>query len=212
MIKAIIFDYDGVIVDSFPSVHRVYQIICKKLGKKCPSNFEDFKKIYGYSSGTLSKNLGIEGAEIDEANRIYKKEIVKKMHPIFPGIQKVIEELSENYRLVILSSSPRKEVIQKLKKYKIDKEFKSVYASDKLGPMEKTSAIRKMLADLNLNPNEVIMVADRTIDFDKGIGAGLPPKNLIIVEYGWGYDHDKVPIQDPIVKKPENIIAAIESK
>ena len=43
MIKLIIFDYDGVIVDSFVNVHLVYKIICKKLGKQYPEDFKDFK-------------------------------------------------------------------------------------------------------------------------------------------------------------------------
>ena len=36
MIKVIIFDYDGVIVDSLQKVHEVYMTICDKLGKECP--------------------------------------------------------------------------------------------------------------------------------------------------------------------------------
>ena len=63
MIKLIIFDYDGVIVDSFLNVHKVYQIACQKLGKQCPSNLDEFRKIYGHNSIEAKKNLGFNKEE-----------------------------------------------------------------------------------------------------------------------------------------------------
>src|SRR3989344_5661408 len=117
MIKTIIFDYDGVIVDSFPSCHKVYMKICKELGKKCPTDFEKFKTIYGYGSKELMNNLNIHGEEVDKANSMYRKEIVKIDSPAFKGISEVIKKLSKSYKLVLISSSPREEVMHKLNKY-----------------------------------------------------------------------------------------------
>ncbi len=58
-IKCIIFDYDGVIVDSFDSMHAVYQILCKELGYNCPTDREIFRKMYGRDYKDLYVSLGI---------------------------------------------------------------------------------------------------------------------------------------------------------
>ena len=78
MVKLIIFDYAGVIVDSFPNVHAVYQIICNKLGRSCSENLEDFKKVYGHSSSGYYSQLGFSEEERIKGNVIFKEEILKK--------------------------------------------------------------------------------------------------------------------------------------
>ena len=209
MKKAIIFDYDGVIVDSFPSVHKVYLKICDELNKRCPSDLEDFKKIYGYSSRDLIKNLDITGRDLDKANLIYKREIVKISSPLFEGIKEVIEKLYDKYTLVLISSSPREEVMQKLDRSGLSNKFKLIFASDKMGPMRKPAAIEKTIEELNLNPEEIIMIGDRTIDYDEGFSAGIPSENIIIVDYGWGYDKEKIPRQ-VFIKRPLDLLKTIE--
>ena len=100
-IKAIIFDYDGVIVDSFPSVFEIYKGICDEFKLKFPSEIEEFRKIYGYNYQECCQNLGIKGQNIDRANEIFKTRIVKKEHQIFDGIKNVLIELNKKYKLFI---------------------------------------------------------------------------------------------------------------
>jgi len=209
MIKAIIFDYDGVIVDSFHSLHEVYKIICKELGKKCPEDIEEFQKLYGYNSDELKKNLGISEDEDMKVNTIYHREIIKKIHPLFEGIRGVINKLKESYKLILISSSPRKEVMHKLEKYNLSDKFDLIFASDNFRPMRKSKAIPEALKEMNLAPEEVIMIGDKTIDYDVGVKVGLKPSNIILVEYGWGYDKDKIK-QKFLVEKPSDLIKAVE--
>ena len=209
MIKAIIFDYDGVIVDSFQSLHEVYKIICKELGKKCHEDIKEFQKLYGYTSKELKKNLGISEDEDKKANIIYNREIIKKDHTTFDGIKEVINELKKDYNLILISASPRKEVMHKLEKYNLSDKFDLVFASDNLGPMRKVKAIAEAFKKMNLKSDEVIMIGDRTVDYNEGIKAGLKSNHIILVEYGWGYDKDKIK-QKFLVKKPSDLIEAVK--
>ena len=55
------------------------------------------------------------------------------------------------------------------------------------------------------------MIGDRNIDFDKGVEAGLLAENIILVEYGWGYDRSKMENnQKFMVNKPSDLIPAIK--
>ncbi len=60
MIKLIFFDYDGVIVDSFPTIYNVYRVMVRELGiKKFPDTLEEFCQIYGRNYRKCYENLGI---------------------------------------------------------------------------------------------------------------------------------------------------------
>jgi len=209
-VKLIIFDYDGVIVDSFPTVHNVYSIICEKLGYKCPKSFEKFKKIYGYDSRSAAKSLGFRKEDGAEIGRMYKDEIVKQNPSLFNGIVEVIGKLSEEYTLVLISSSPTVEVESKLGKFGLADKFQRVYGSAGGGPLNKIPVIREVLKLMDCKAEEVIMIGDRLNDYIQSVEAGLLQENIILVEYGWGYDKKKIPRRSYKVDKPKDLLKAVK--
>jgi len=211
MIKLIIFDYDGVIVDSFICMYNVYKIICEKLGKEFPDTFEKFKVAYGYSSRELAKNLGFSDEELIESDKIFGEETLKQTPEIFNGITEAIKGLSENYLMVVVSSARALEVNQKLDRFNLRDYFDEVFGSDSGAPMKKRPVLKEIFKKYNVEPSEVLMIADRDIDFDAGTDVGFPSENLILVEYGWGYDHEKIPKMKVIVDKPEDLIKAVDA-
>ena len=211
MIKLIIFDYDGVIVDSFPNVHSVYQIICKKLGKSCPDNLEDFKKVYGHSSSECYSQLGFSEEERIKGNIIFKEEILKKDAKPFEGITEVLKKLHKNYKLAVISSSYKEEIEQKLKKFGLLKLFDFILAKEShVGRFEKTESIKKVMKKLAVKSNEVLLIGDRNVDFIEGSKAGL--SKILLVDYGWGYDLKEIPEykQKVLVKKPNDLLEAVK--
>ena len=211
MIKLILFDYDGVIVDSFQNVYEVYSTICKKLGKKFPEGIDEFKKIYGNSSSECYNQLGFSEEERIKGNIIFKEEILKKNPSVFKGIPGLLEELHRTYKLVLLSSSYREEVEQKLTRFGIMRFFDHIIAKENhIRRFEKTEPITSLLKKLGLRKEEALLIGDRNIDFIEGAKAGL--KNILLVDYGWGYDPEPIPEYKPrsIIKKPEDILTAVK--
>ncbi len=209
MIKAIIFDYDGVIVDSFQNVFEVYQAICKELGKKCPATLEEFRKIYGRTYLDCYHNLGINPDEYEKAEQVFKREILKKTPKLFDGIKEVIVQLSKKYKLILVSATYKAEVAQKLENFEIIKYFSHIigqlHETDK--PISKAKEITQVLKKEGLAKDEVVLIGDRNVDFDAGKKAGL--KNIILVEYGWGYHKETLPHQEVIVNQPKDLLRAI---
>jgi phosphoglycolate phosphatase len=212
MLKLIIFDYDGVIVDSFQNCHEVYKIMCKKLGKKCPESLEEFKKIYGHSSSECYRNLGIPDEDRAKGDAIYKEEILKKEPKVFDGIIDVLRALHGRCKLALLSASYREELEQKTRKFGIHDLFYSIIGreSDPAAHLGKIAAIIKLMNDLVLKPDEILSIGDRNVDFIDGTRAGI--KNILLVDYGWGYNPEEIPEynQKFIVKEPSDILAAVE--
>ncbi len=209
MIKIIIFDYDGVIIDSFPNVHSVYQIICQKLGKSCPDNLEDFKKVYGHSSSECYSQLNFSEEERIKGNRIFKEEILKKDAKPFEGVIEVLKELHKNYKLAVISSNYKEEVKQKLEKFGLLKLFDFILAREShVGRFVKTESIKKIMANLAIKSKGVLLIGDRNVDFIEGSKAGL--SNILLVDYGWGYDLEEIPEykQKVLVKNPNDLLEA----
>lgn len=208
MIKLIIFDYDGVIVDSFSNVYEVYKIICDKLGSKFPQTIDGFRKIYGYSRFECYQNLGINQKDYVKASKIFKTEILKKEPRLFNGIEDVLKKLSEKYTLVLVSSNFKEEVEQKLKKFCLSDYFSFISAQSHHTKIpSKFRSITKVINKFKIKREEIIMIGDKDIDYDLAKKAGLD--NILLVDYGWGYNKDKIK-QRFLVKKPSDILKAIK--
>lgn len=211
MIKAIIFDYDGVIVDSFANIFEAYQTICNALGKRMPATIEEFKKVYGRGYLEAYENLGITSKEeCDKAEIIFQEETAKKSPPLFPNIGTVLQMLSKQYKLLLLSANYHHAIVKNLQKLGINKHFFDVIAQKEITciPLDKTSEMLKTLQAEGLQPNEVISIGDRDIDYEQSKKAGI--NNIILVEYGWGYHKETLPHQKVLVYKPEDLLAAVQ--
>src|SRR3989338_3116241 len=209
-LKVILFDYDGVLVNSFPNIHKVYQIICQQLGRKCPTDLETFRKIYGYSYVELRKNLNIPPEEYTEVERIYREEILKQQPPLFEGIKEVIQTLSQHYTLILLSNNVKEEVLPKLTHFGLLPYFKKIIAEDE-NYLGKTESILQLMKEFSLASDQIVFIGDRDIDYDLATKAGL--KHIILVEYGWGYSKEKLDYNPLVlIKKPQDLLEAIDRK
>ncbi|MBB6214763.1 HAD superfamily hydrolase (TIGR01549 family) [Anaerosolibacter carboniphilus] len=203
MIKLIIFDYDGVIVDSFSNVYDVYKIICDELVVTLPDTVEEFRKIYGYDFRECYKNLGLCSEKQKRAMEIFEKEIITKKPDIFDGVKEVLEWARERYTLTLVSSNFLEEISKKLKSYDIENYFSMIVSSE----MDKTKEFITILEKYNLKGDEVIVIGDRISDYDSGKKAGI--EHILLVEYGWGYDKHKFPECKFIINEPLHLIDAI---
>lgn len=212
MIKLIIFDYDGVIVDSFPIYHKIYRTICDLTDKKWPGDIDTFRKIYGKNSHECWNNLELTDEEKIIASKTIKEELPKYEPRAFEDIDKVLGNLRHKFQLAVVSSSPIEEVKRNLNKYDLMKYFDAVIAKehDKINRFTKTEHIRKLIADKGLKLDEVLLVGDRNVDFIEGHSAGL--KNIILVDYGWGYNKKEIPEYESkfLINKPADLLQLLD--
>jgi phosphoglycolate phosphatase len=207
MIKLIIFDYDGVIVDSFPQVYEIYRKMCLELGKPFNYSLAEFKVIYGHSASECYAQLRFTDAEKEQGNLIFKRELGKQQALFFPEIGNVLSELSKKYTLVLVSAGYEHEITEKLTKAKLISFFAGVHGRTVLqSTFKKTEKIKQVLHDFNMAANEVILIGDRNVDYIEGTQAGL--RNIILVDYGWGYDLNLIPsyIQKYKITTPNDLL------
>lgn len=211
MKKLIIFDYDGVIIDSFPAVHKIFQKICKKLGKSCPESIEEFQKTYGQNYIECCQNIGFTKEDFSVARDLFKKSTGRNAQ-LFEGSIETIKELDKLYNMAIISSCPDIVVKKELEQFGLLEYFKEIIGGTtlKTNQSPKAEAIKSIVEKYS-TPENTISIGDRNIDFTEGTAAGL--KNILLVDYGWGYDTKLIPEykQNFTIKNPLELIDAINN-
>jgi len=207
MLKAIIFDYDGVIVDSFISVFEVYKKICKRFDVAYPKTLEEFRKLYGYNYKELQKNLGIDEKDADEVGKIFSVEIVKKKHGVFPGIVNVIKTLANEYKIFLVSAAMSAEILPRIEEFGLKNVFEKFYCGwDQ--KIHKSDLMKNIFSEYGYSANEVVALGDRAIDYDAAKTAGFHDNHLIMVNYGWGLDKNAIGAAR-IAETPQDILGLI---
>ena len=134
MIQTVIFDLDGVIIDSEPVHFRLEKQMLDELQIAVSS--EEHNSYVGMSSENMwativsRHNLSYQPAElVQKKYSLYIDHLVNEqnLHPI-PGVADLIKELYENnFKLIIASSSPAEVIDAILKKFDLSKYFSAIY-------------------------------------------------------------------------------------
>ena len=126
---------------------------------------------------------------------------------IFDDIQKMLEQISPQYTLYILSTNSYENIEHVLIKNNVVKYFARIYSN--VGLFGKSRGIRKLMRQQNLKPNECIYIGDEIRDIEASHKAGLK-----CISVGWGYSDVsalKHHNADMLANKPSDILKIVES-
>ena len=177
MIKNIIFDFDGVLVDSEILVAKAFAKYMQKFGIEVDE--KEFASLAGKKTvqviDILSKKYSIEDQQkfftdiMDIASNIYMKELTT-----VKGAYDFVSNLKLN--MFIGSNSMKERIIDGLQRVKLDKYFqpKQVYSFDLVDkPKPDPDLYLKAIQDNNLIKNQTIIIEDSTVGVMAGAAAGV---------------------------------------
>ena len=177
MIKNIIFDFDGVLVDSEILVAKAFAKYMQKFGIEVDE--KEFASFAGKKTvqviDILSKKYSIEDQQkfftdiMDIASNIYKKELTT-----VKGAYDFVSNLKLN--IFIGSNSMKERIIDGLQRVKLDKYFqpKQVYSFDLVDkPKPDPDIYLKAIQDNNLLKNQTIIIEDSAVGVMAGAAAGV---------------------------------------
>ncbi|MBI5390202.1 HAD-IA family hydrolase [Candidatus Woesearchaeota archaeon] len=187
--KAIIFDYDGVIVDSLPTVIELYKCIGKDLG--IPEftqiqNGDFFEGPWELHFKRLSKDTS---ENLMRAREIYFSELKKRQHEVtvFAGIPELLNQLSKRYKLAIITNSSAAFVKEHLRVLHLDHYFHSIIGHECGFKKPDERMVKHCLEHLGTKPEETIFIGDMDTDIEAALNANL--RRSIGVTYGWHSKH-----------------------
>ena len=199
MIKNIIFDFDGVLVDSEILVAKAFAEYMRKYGieidEKEFANFAGKKTVQVID--VLSQKYSIKDQEnffsdiMDIASYIYKNELT--------AVEGVCNFLhNTKLSLYIGSNSTKNRIISGLHKVELNKYFKSdkIYSFDLVGKAKPNPDIYlKAIEDNNLIKNETVIIEDSAVGVKAGFLAGVKVIGLTVGRH-WYKGRDEKELLD----------------
>lgn len=109
-IRAVLFDFDGVLIQSIEDHHRSWNAVFKDFGVSI--SWEEFASLEGQSLFWISERLCLNhgiASEYAEAIALRKNEIYKESAEIkfYPGALDLIDELKKDFALALVTGAHR---------------------------------------------------------------------------------------------------------
>jgi len=173
MIKNILWDFDGVILDSMPVREYGFREIFKEYDAYLVEKVLKFHN----ENGGLSRYVKIRyfyeellDEKIDESevlelaeefSIIMRKELTKKKYLISETVT-FISQNHQNYNFHIVSGSDERELNFLCKELELSHYFKTIYGS----PTPKNDLVKNVLLENIYNENETILIGDSKNDYE----------------------------------------------
>ena len=202
MKNVLIFDYDGVIVDSFEIFMTNFINACKKEGWNNIATKDDFLKLFENNMYESMYEIGMTKEEILRIVFRMRDALIQNQHKLklFNGITDVLKALLKKNLLFIVTSNETQVVVRYLRSHKLFGFFKEIYGSD-----TGASKIEKILSIKKNNPNcNYFYIGDTQGDILEGIKSGV---KTVAVGWGW-HDKEQLKIVSPdfIINNPKELL------
>ena len=201
----VLFDFDGVIADSFTTALHVAQMMCVHITedsylKSFEENVHDWweREIEQAKHGPECKH------DIDwfgEFVPLFEKQVIP-----FAGMESVIHELSKKYLLIVISSTITSPIQGFLEKYHLGRYFSEILGSDI--HTKKTEKIQIVFDKYAVSAKDCVFITDSLGDMREAT-----EKNVDAIGVTWGWHNREVlergkPFR--IVDTPKDITLAID--
>ena len=177
--SALIFDFDGVLVDSVHVKTEAFSEIYKRYGENVHRNvikhhlensgMSRFEKFSFYHKNFLNLDLDESDLKLltDSFSKLVKKKVINS--PEIKGANHFLEKFCVESKLSFVNSAtPQKEIEEIIKERKMDKFFTSIYGS----PKSKLENLERLFAKYNIVPEETIFFGDAMADFEASQACG----------------------------------------
>ena len=206
MKNVLIFDYDGVIVDSLEIFMQNFIEACKREGFQNIASKKEFLKLFEKNMYESMFEMGMSKKQILRIVNFMKDRLIKNQNKIniFPSIKETIEILSKNNILVIVTSN-ESSVVENFLKSKDIYKFNKVLGSEK--EASKIAKIEKIKSDFEVK--NYYYIGDTVGDIIEGKQAKV---KTIGVSWGW---HPRIKLMeagpDFLISVPNDLLKIINN-
>ncbi|WP_044656255.1 MULTISPECIES: HAD family hydrolase [Bacteroides] len=175
MIKAIITDFDGTLVDTFEANFRAYQEAFASIGETLTP--ERYRECFGYRFEHFMLEIGINDvAKVNAIKKAKKEAYPKYFDSLRPN--KVLISLIETFKVMgaktAIASTARKENLMNAATFLgVDKHFDLIFAGVDVKEGKPSPEIYlKAMETLGVKPEETLIFEDSQVGIDAAKGSG----------------------------------------
>ncbi|MBD3387561.1 MAG: HAD-IA family hydrolase [Candidatus Altiarchaeales archaeon] len=179
MIKAVLFDLDGVIVDSETISREASDTVLSEVG--IHQTEEERKRVFGrrtidnYRDAIKARNLDLDPGElVEKKNRVFADLIRGRLDPL-PGVLDLIGKLKDDrVKVAVVSSSPLDRVNASLEEVGLLLEFELILSGDCCEKGKPDPEPFLLAAEqLGVEPGECVVIEDAEAGIRAGKAAGM---------------------------------------
>lgn len=184
--KSILFDYDGVIVDTLPAYVIAVTELARRFGNKREVTEEIIRERWGGGwQGLYEHTLGIREADTQKAIDFFRSLVQGESYPpLFAGMREILEGFSKEYRVFIITGSQTADVLDTLEFHGIRDLFEGVCGQDLLPHIRKGDPryLLEPMQEWGIIPSEAVSVGDTVDEIIMGKQTGVA---TIACAWGW---------------------------
>jgi HAD superfamily hydrolase (TIGR01509 family) len=171
-IIAILFDWDGTLLDSFPSGFRASMAVFEHFG--IPTNERHFMATYSPNWYQTYRRVGLPEESWTTADRIWLEAYHREPPELYPFARKTLETLKERgYDMGLVTSGNRKRVSEELERYGLKEFFSArVYFEDTQEKKPHPAPLLTALEQMRISAAKSAYVGDRPEDIFMGRRTG----------------------------------------
>jgi 2-phosphoglycolate phosphatase len=176
--KAVLFDFDGTLADSFAAITASTNHVRESYGLP-PLSEAEVRGHVGYGLPQLMEELA-PGAPVDEAvarYRAHHKSAMLTGTRLMPGVAETIPELARRgYKMAVCSNKRVEFTRQLVNHLGLGPYFAAVLGPDDVGgrPKPDPSMVLEGLTRLGVSPAVAVYVGDMNVDVHTARAAGVP--------------------------------------
>lgn len=204
MIKTILFDVDGTIIDTeYVMIHSLQRTLMEE--KKQEVSERDLQYILGIPGKEAVKIFAANEAEADHLLSKWGENVLSLSDhaQLFPNMREVIHELhAQDIRLGIVTSKTREEMKNEFDIFELNHYFDvQVNASDTKLHKPHPDPIQRAIDELGIKKEEAIYIGDSLYDMQSAKACGIP---FGLAKWG-AKDLSKFNDADKIMETPESL-------
>lgn len=170
--KAVLFDLDGTLLDSFPGHYAAYVAMFSHFGIAVTK--ERFLGSYSPNWYRTYEAFELNTDHWETADTVWLAEAEKHRPELFPGVAEVLARLSGEYILGIVTSGSKKRVLNDIDRLDIASFFRVLVTGDDIvNPKPAPEGLEIALRELSIRADEAVYVGDALADFEMASAAGV---------------------------------------
>jgi HAD superfamily hydrolase (TIGR01509 family) len=207
--RAILFDLDGTLLDSYALHLKAYQTMFVRLGYQISE--ETFTATYSPDWRRTYTAMGLPEELWDKADEIWLEEVARLSPPLIQGVPHMLEQLDGTYLLGIVTSGSKRRVARDLDAASIRAYFHVVVTGDDVQARKPApEGLEIALRALDVSPKQALYVGDTDIDLAMARAAGMPFVGVRGKFASFPPDPG-CPLLDTVARLPE-LLASVSSK